>query len=96
MGNKSSLHRKYPPSTETPDIGVLSSYNIEPVLRDCFSYCKLPCAWPPESACDPAVVTDPMNIFEWEGPAYDEDYITTITEAAARLRNLVAGGQNPL
>jgi len=32
-------------------------------------------------------------IFEWENPAYDADYLTAITETAARLRSLVVKEQ---
>ena len=38
-----------------------------------------------------------MNIFfEWENPAYDADYLTAITETAARLRDLVVQEQGSL
>ena len=77
--------------------GVFFSYNVEPFLYDHLSHNELPSAYPPDSARNPAIVTDPMNVFfEWENPAHDADYLAAITETATRLRNLVAKEQGSL
>lgn len=81
-------------TTLASEIGIFFSYNVEPFLRNHLTHNTLPSAWPPESARNPAVAVDPMNIFfEWENPAYDGDYLTAITETATRLRNLVGEEQ---
>lgn len=55
-------------TTLASEIGIFFSYNIESFFDNYLPHANL------SSARNPAMVTIPINFFEWENPAYDVDY----------------------
>jgi len=73
------------------------TYAFQPTLYDYLSHNKLPAAYPPDWARNPAVAASPLNLFfMWEDATYDADFLAAITGAAARVTSLVTREQGAL